>query len=327
MSRFVSMNLGRGRVWRAASAVIIVCLGAAITCGLGGCAADPQPFETPNTALDSLIAALRTDNQEDLTRILGPESRSLLSSGDEVADTNGRATFLRLYDAKHRLVADGDDVMKLEVGETDWPMPVPLVKGESGWYFDTAAGMDELLSRRIGRNELYAIQVIAAIADAERDFASADFNGDGWREYARRFHSEPGKKNGLYWPTTPGEPESPLGSLVASATEEGYTRAKQSNEEEPRPYHGYLYRILTAQGPAANGGAIDYVMQGHMIGGFAVVAWPAEYANSGLKTFTVSHHGVVYEKDLGDDTERIARAMTVFNPDAGWVKSDTSVKP
>jgi hypothetical protein len=288
----------------------------------GGCSTPPQNFATPEAAVDALVVALRNNNDADLKRILGSDADALLSSGDEVADANGRATVVKLYDEKHNLSRGADGSMTLEVGATDWPAPIPIVQGKDGWYFDTAAGIDEALSRRIGRNELFTIQVCLAIDDAQREYAAADYNGDGWREYARKFKSDPGKKNGLYWPTTPGEPDSPLGELVATATAEGYAHADPSNNA-PQPYHGYLYRILTAQGPAAPGGAMNFVCQGHMIGGFGVVAWPAEYGNSGLKSFIVSHHGVVYEKDLGDETDGIARAMTVFNPDAGWERAAT----
>lgn len=309
-----------------ATRTVSACIALSVGASLVGCASDPAPFATPDAAVDSLVVAMRADNESELNRILGSDSRELLSSGDEVADANGRAEFLRLYDEKHTLTPDGDDYMTLEVGATEWPMPIPVVKGDKGWYFDTPAGIDEMLSRRIGRNELYTIQVCLAIVDAQREYASADVTGDGWREYAQRFNSEAGKKNGLYWAAAPGEPESPLGDLVASATDEGYGYvAKASNE--PRPFHGYMYRILTAQGPAAPGGAMDYVAQGHMIGGFGVIAWPADYANSGLKTFIVSHHGIVYEKDLGDDTDRTARGMKTFDPGAGWVPSDTSTAP
>ncbi len=293
---------------------VAAALGLAAAALLGGCAASPQNFESPQAAVDSLVVALRADNQADLTRILGSESRELLSSGDEVADANGRADFLRLYDEKHRLVPADNDYVTLDVGQTDWTMPIPVVKGDKGWYFDTAAGLDELLSRRIGRNELHTIQVCHAINDAQREYASADVTGDGWCEYAAKFRSDPGTKNGLYWPAAPGQPESPLGELVASATTEGY----KGGDGGPHAFHGYYYRILTSQGPAAPGGAMDYIAQGHMIGGFAVVAWPADYGNSGLKTFMVSHHGTVYERDLGDDTDRMARAITAFNPEAGW---------
>jgi hypothetical protein len=311
--RSASLRLGAG-------------LGVGVASLLAGCASEPEAFETPDLAVNSLVSALRTDDTAALERILGSEADEVLSSGDEVADANGRAEFLRLYDEKNRLAPDGEDYLTLEVGATDWPLPIPVVRGEQGWYFDTPAGLDEMLSRRIGRNELYAIQVCLAIVEAQREYATADFNADGWREYARTFNSEPGKKNGLYWPAAAGEPESPLGEFVATATEEGYG-ARGVGEKGPRPYHGYMYRILTSQGPAAPGGEMDYVLQGHMIGGFGVIAWPADYANSGLKSFIVSHHGVVYEKDLGDDTDRMARNMQVFNPDAGWQASDTSIVP
>lgn len=286
---------------------------------LGGCKKAAATFDSPDAAVGTLVAAVRADNQHEIKRILGPDSKEILSSGDDVADANGRAEFVRLYDEKHRLTASADDpdAQLLEVGNTAWPLPIPIVKGDKGWYFDTAAGLDEMLSRRIGRNELYTMKVCEAIADAEREFASADMNGDGWREYAERFKSDPGKKNGLYWPPAPGEPDSPLGELVADAAAEGYG-PRQDGSDGPRPFHGYYYRILKEQGPAAPGGSMSYVGQGHMIGGFGVIAWPADYGNSGLKSFIINHHEILYEKDLGDDTDRIARSITTFNPDAGW---------
>jgi hypothetical protein len=299
-------------------------LGAALAGSLSGCASDPAPFGSADEAVGSLVTALRADNEAELKRILGSESKDLLSSGDDVADENGRHEFLRLYDEKHALLPDGDDYATLEVGATDWPLPIPVVKGEKGWYFDTAAGLDEMLSRRIGRNELYAIQVCLAVADAEREYAAGDVGGDGLRAYASKFRSDPGKHDGLFWKAGEGEAQSPLGELVATASSEGYTARTDGS---PQPFHGYLYRILSAQGPAAPGGAMDYMAKGRMIGGFAVVAWPADYANSGLKTFLVSHHGVVYEKDLGDDTDRIARGMKAFDPGEGWVASDVSESP
>jgi hypothetical protein len=294
---------------------------------LAGCSTPPATFETPQAAVDSLVAALRANDQEQLKRVLGSDSDEVLYSGDEVADANGRADFLRQYDQKHELMSDAgatppnNDVMTLEVGANDWPLPIPLVNDGSGWYFDTAAGLDELLSRRIGRNELSTIQVCLAVVDAQREYASQDFAGDGLLQYARRVNSDPDKKNGLFWPVGPGEPESPLGELIARAAAEGYTAERFVS---PQPYHGYYYRILTEQGPAAPGGAMTYLAGEHMIGGFGVVAWPADYGNSGLKTFIVSHHGVVYERDLGDNTDRIARAMRAFNPEVGWEPSDTT---
>jgi hypothetical protein len=309
-----SVAVSRAR-WIGLGAVLVA--GAAALTHFTGCSSGPSRYQTPDAALDSLIAALRADNNDELKRVLGPGADDVLSSGDPVADANGRKEFLRLYDEKHHLETRDSETMILDVGATDWPLPIPLVKSDDGWSFDTAAGVDEMLSRRIGRNELSAIQVCLAIVDAEREYASADTNGDGWCEYAVKFKSDEGKKDGLYWPTGPGEPPSPMGDLVASATEEGYSTAGR-DAAHPQPYHGYYYRILTSQGPDAPGGEINYVEQRHMIGGFAVVAWPAEYANSGLKTFITSHHGVVYQKDLGDDTDRLARQMKVFNPDSSW---------
>ncbi len=294
-------------------------LAAMFICTLGGCASDSRSFATPESAVESFIAAVRAEDSAELERIFGPDSHDLLYSGDEVADAHSRANFLSLYDEKHALKESGEGVI-LEIGETDWPFPIPVVKDADGWYFDTEAGSDEIITRRIGRNELSAIQVCLAIVDAQREYAAADFAGNGWREYAQRFDSEPGTRNGLYWPAAPGEPESPLGEFMATAAAGGYLEG----EHVPQPYHGYLYQILTSQGAAAPDGKMDFIAQGHMIGGFGVVVWPANYANSGLKTFIVSHLGVVYEKDLGDETDSIARSMTAFNPDEGWQKSDAT---
>lgn len=292
---------------------------------LGGCANSPKQFDTPDAAAAALISALRADDRGELDAILGSHSEDVLESGDEVADKVNKAEFLRLYDEQHRLI-DENGAKTLEVGNTRWPMPIPIVARGDGWSFDTEAGLDELLSRRIGRNELYTIQVCLAVADAQREYASADYGGSGMREYARTFASSPGKRNGLYWPAAPNEPESPLGELVADASDEGYS-GRKPGEVGPRPFHGYYYRILTAQGPDAPGGRQNYLVRDRMIGGFGVVAWPVDYGNSGLKTFIISHHGVLYENDLGESTDRIARGMTEFNPGKGWEKADTTVVP
>jgi hypothetical protein len=201
-------------------------------------------------------------------------------------------------------------------------MPIPLVKDDTSnkWKFDTDAGKDELISRRIGRNELDVIQVCKAICDAQREYAQRDPNNDGIPEYATKFISDPGTKNGLYWETAEGERPSPLGAFAADAAEEGYST--RPSDGQPRPYHGYYYRILTAQGPNAPGGAMDYYVNGKLIGGFAVVAWPADYASSGLTTFITNYTGEVYQQDLGDDTDKIARAMTTYDPGPGWTKSE-----
>jgi Protein of unknown function (DUF2950) len=222
------------------------------------------------------------------------------------------------YDAGHTLVANGDTVT-VRVGADDWPLPIPLVKQGERWRFDARQGREEIIARRIGRNEIYTTQTCLAYVDAQREYYAEDRNGDGILEYARQFASTAGKRDGLYWPTQPGEPPSPLGDLVARARAEGYRR---SDGGGPTPYYGYLYRMLTAQGPAAPGGAYDYVVRGHMIAGFALVAFPAQYGVSGVMTFIVNHDGVVYQKDLGPSTRSIAVAMRTFNPDGTWAKVD-----
>lgn len=286
-----------------------------------GCASGPQQFDAPEQAADALVSAARTGSTDQIEKILGSDSDELITSGDAVADREALARFVESYDQKHQLVREGDGRVSLVLGNDDWPLPIPIVQTERGdkWYFDTEAGREELINRRIGRNELDAVEVCLAIADAQREYAMRDPQGVRVPVYATKFASSPGKKDGLYWPTAEGEPPSPLGPLVATATEEGYG-PRGAGESGPRPYHGYLYRILTAQGPAAKGGKLDYVVNGKLIGGFGVVAFPAEYGNSGVMSFIVNHDGDVYERDLGDDTDAIARRMSEFNPDANWRK-------
>jgi hypothetical protein len=247
---------------------------------------------------------------------MGPEGEQIVSSGDEVNDRQRRQKFLELYDQHHELVSEDPDRRTLVVGDSDWPFPIPIVKQGNKWVFDAAAGREEILNRRIGENELSAVQVCKAIADAEHEYAVRDPDRDGIQEYARKFASDPGKRNGLYWKTSAGEEPSPLGELAAEASAEGYTR----KTEGPTPYHGYFYRILESQGPGAPNGAIDYVVNGKMILGFAVVAWPAEYGSAGITSFIMGPDGVVYQRDLGDDTENIAKSMKSFDPGKGWVK-------
>jgi len=280
---------------------------------LGGCASSPgETFATPDDAVNAAVTALRTDNQAELTRIFGPDAEDALSSGDPVADKNNRALFLQKFDEQHALVAGEDGSKILEVGPTEWPLPIPLVPAGSGWRFDLAAGKDEILSRRIGRNELDAIQTLLAIGDAQDDYL--DQRPQGMDEYATKFFSDPGQKNGLFWPVTSGEQGSPLGQLAAEAMGQGYTRS----ETGPTPYHGYIFRILTAQGSNAPGGARDYMSNGRLTGGYAVLAFPAEYGRSGIMTFIMGDQGIVYQRDLGANTESIAQGMTVFDPDLSW---------
>jgi hypothetical protein len=284
-----------------------------------GCASAPEQFNSADDAANALITAVRNDDQPGILKVLGSDAKEILSSGDAVADQNARESFLQAWDEKHSLVTESDGYVSIVMGNKDWPMPIPIAQDEKTgkWFFDTEAGKDEIINRRIGRNELDAMQTIMAIMDAQREYAMSDPDGDGVPEYAEKFLSDPGKKNGLYWPTAEGEPPSPLGELVADAAEEGY---KRSESGTPTPYHGYYYRILKSQGSHAEGGAYDYVVNGQMVGGFAVIASPADYGNSGLKSFMISHSGQLYERDLGDDTEKLAKAMTSFDPGEGWVK-------
>lgn len=299
-------------------------LAALLVAGLAAACAGTSPaedFGTAEQAVDALIAALRSNDASKVQAIFGTGADDILHSGDEIADHNNIAAFVAAYDEAHKLVKAADGSMTLVVGSSEWPMPIPLVEHDGKWEFDTDAGLDELLSRRVGRNELDAVQVCLAIVDAERDYAAMDPMGAGVPEYAAKFQSDPGKKNGLYWPSKEGEPESPLGELIAEAQEQGYARG--SGDSGPHPYKGYYYRILTSQTDAAEGGELDYYVNGHMIGGFAVIAYPAEYGNSGIMTFIVNHAGVVYQKDLGELTADKGRSYTKFGPGAGWTKVAT----
>ena len=272
-----------------------------------------ESFDSPEAAVKALVAAAKTRDRAEVLKILGPDSTDVISSGDEVADRNAGEIFIEAYEEKNGLEPEGDDTTILVVGNDNWPFPIPLVKNEGKWEFDTEAGLEEILVRRIGRNELSAMQASLAYVVAQNEYASLDVDGRSPPSYAQRFLSSPEKKDGLYWPSDDADNESPLGALFAEASDEGYEFA-----EEPRPYHGYYYRILTRQGEEAKGGAFDYVVDGRMIGGFGLIAHPAEYGNSGIMTFMVSHDGVVFEKDLGPDTAEIAAEIEDFDPDSSW---------
>jgi len=275
-----------------------------------------RTFASPEEAVKTLIEVLKSNDVKALEGIFGPGSKDLLWSGDPVADQSGREQFLKLYEQKHRLEATEAKAV-LNLGTEDWPFPIPIVSREGLWYFDTKQGKEEILARRIGLNELSAIKACLAYVDAQREYALKDRDGDGLIEYAQKFRSDKGKKNGLYWEVKASEEQSPLGPLFAAAQEKGYS-AKAGGK--PIPYHGYYYRILTGQGKSAPGGAYDYIVKGNMIGGFALVAYPAKYASSGVMTFIVNHDGVVYQKDLGRNTAKAAQAMKLFNPDSTWKK-------
>jgi len=254
--------------------------------------------------------------------VLGSEAGKIMFSGDAVADRNMFENFLKAYDEKHQLVAGKKGSMILVVGKNDWPMPIPIIRTSGKWRFDTVAGKEEILNRRIGRNEISAIQACLAVLDAQREYLSLSGSATGLHEYAGRFISEPGLKNGLYWPTEPNEPPSPLGPFAAQAAEEGY-KAGQSTTGVSRPFYGYRFHMLTRQGVNAPGGALDYMVNGKLIGGFAVIAWPAEYGNSGIMTFIMNHDGIVYQRDLGPGTAKIAAETSAYDPGPKWKRVET----
>ena len=281
--------------------------------------AGQKNFASPEAAIAALVDAVQASDKVKLSAIFGSHGGRLISSGDAVADERGRKAFLKAYNEANKLVPEGPAKAVLMIGKDDWPFPIPLVKGNSTWKFDTAQGEQEILDRRVGRNELAAIQVCLAIVDAEREYAASHVGSDGVPRYTASIVSVPGRHDGLYWPTKLGEPPAPLGPLVAAAANEGYT---PSRSRVLSPYHGYFYRILSAQGKDAQGGAYGYFIRGKMIGGFAVVAYPARYGASGIKTFTVNHDGIVFEKDLGQDTGAVAPRINAYNPDATWKQID-----
>jgi hypothetical protein len=279
-------------------------------------AAKQRTFASPEEAVKAMIEALKSNDVKALEAIFGPGSKDLISSGDPVADKTLRERFVKDYEEKNRLEQTEDKAV-LSVGNDDWPSPIPIVKKDGQWRFDPKAGREEMLARRIGKNELSTMQVCLAYVDAQREYFRKDRDGDGILEYAQKFGSDKGKKNGLFWKVQEGEEQSPLGPLAAVAYKAGYRK----KGENPEPFYGYYYRILTGQGKNSPGGAYDYMVKGNMIGGFALVAYPAKYGVSGVMTFIVNHDGVVFEKDLGENTEKTAQAMKLFDPDSTWKKA------
>ena len=283
---------------------------------LGSASQAQQSYPTPEDAAAALATAVKS-GPSGIMKVLGKAADDIVSSGDEVADADTRQRFTSMYDAKHSIKAEGNKKATLMLGPDDFPFPIPLVNTKTGWEFDTSAGRIEVLYRRIGRNELDAIQTSLAYVDAQNEYADKD-RGEGAGAYAQRIVSTPGKKDGLFWRDA-ADP-SPLGALAAEASAEGYKAA----EGGPRPYHEYYFRILKGQGSDAPGGALNYVVKGKMIGGFALIAWPAEYGNSGVMTFLVNHGGTVYQKDLGIRTDFVAKRVAVFDPDQTWKKVDAA---
>jgi hypothetical protein len=303
---------------------LAIALALVVALSTSALAAEQKRFESVGAAVDALIAALRSHDQKALIDMFGEAGRPLVFSGDPVSDRAAGTRFVAEYDQRHQLYAGGGKVV-LHVGTDDFPLAIPLVPDGPSWRWDAEAGKEEILNRRVGRNELNAIQVCLAYVDAQREYYSQDRDSNRILEYAQHLGSSPGKRDGLYWPSKPGEPPSPLGDLVVKARGEGYGGSRGGGRT---PYHGYLYRVLLGQGPQATGGAYDYVARGHMIGGFALVAFPAQYGVSGVMTFIVNHDGVVYQKDLGANTEGAAEAMKRFDPDATWHRVDAvALKP
>jgi len=281
-----------------------------------GAAARQQSFPSPEEGGRALMEAAKHDDIANLLQVLGPEAQSFISTGDPVSDRASRARFVQAYEEVHTLVPVGDTKAIVQIGKDAWPFPIPLVKDNTRWRFDAKEGKEEILNRRIGGNELDVIQVCLAYVDAQREYSLRNPQHVALPHYAAKFMSTQGKRDGLYWATTTDEPPSPLGLLVAQARREGYN----PTAGKAIPYHGYYYKMLTGQGSSAPGGAYDYGVRGQMMGGFALVAYPAQYGSSGIMTFIVNHDGVVYQKDFGTNTTALAQSMTKFNPDETWKK-------
>jgi hypothetical protein len=280
-------------------------------------AEEQQTFGSPAEAVHALAAAAAAQDTNALPLIFGPEGQTLISP-DAVQATNEYAAFVRRLLQKTTLVTNTEDNISLEIGTDHWPCAIPLVQRNGHWFFDTAAGAEEILARRIGMDELGAIEVCHAYVDAQREYAGQDRLGDGVMAYAEYLHSSPGLHDGLYWPAKPPEELSPLGPLIAQARVEGYHHTARIFNEEQAPYHGYYFKILTRQGKHAPGGRYNYLINGRLLAGFALIAWPAEWGNTGVMTFLVNQQGVVRQKNLGPKTVRFARAINTYNPDDSW---------
>jgi hypothetical protein len=278
-------------------------------------AVQPQAFPSPEAGFNALIEAARAGDERRLIGILGEASRPLIQSGDPADDRATRERFTAAAAEKTEILRPSPDAARLQVGNDGWPLPIPMVRNGNAWRFDPGRGVQAMIDRRIGRNELDTIEVLRAIADAQREYADTEGRQGVFQAYARRFFSAPGKHDGLYWATDEGEKESPLGPLAAAAVATGVVR---SADDKPTPFHGYVFRMLEKQGPNAPGGAMDYVVDGRMVGGFGVIATPAQWGVTGVQVFLVSHSGQVYQRNLGPNTARIAAGITAYDPGPGW---------
>ncbi len=299
-------------------ALLVLLLGSPATEAQTAGSSAHESFDTAPQAVRALVAAAKDNDSARLLAIFGPGSDEMVESGDPVADKKDRSNFVKAYQTRHVLITKGPDRKLLAVGARGFELPTPIVRIDGKWMFDGAAGAQEVIIQRIGRNELDAIAACRGIVDAENDYASMNPEHTAVKSYAGKLMSDPGRRNGLYWEAQAGEPQSPAGPFLAQAAEEGYEAGSHS------PYHGYYYRLLKAQGPSMPGGARSYVVDGVLSGGFAAVAWPAQYRASGVMTFIVGQDGVVYQKDLGDDTEHLAKSLASFDPDSSWVRAETT---
>ena len=310
---------GNGRAAGRASLAATVAVGCSLAVWASACktpAAVPPTFATPEDAVRALTEIVKANDLKGLLALFGPGAQDVVDSSDVATGRRNREVFAAAIAEGWRLADAGPDRKELILGNEDWPFPVPLVRGAAGWSFDGAAGREEILDRRIGRNELAVIEVLRTYVGGQRAYARIGHDGKPSGLFARRFASEPGKQNGLYWPAGRGERRSPLGDLIAEAAKDGY-RAKEAGQG-PAAFHGYHFRILEGQGKSAKGGAKEYVVNGEMSGGFALVAWPAHYDASGIMTFVVNQDGIAYEKDLGPETTALAEAITRYDPDETW---------
>ena len=287
------------------------------TCAPASQASQEERFATADEAIKAFTTAAASKDTNALEVIFGPGLRELVSP-DAIQASNGLANFSRRVNEKVEPIKKSDANFVLELGLDEWPFPIPLVKEDGQWIFDTEAGKDEILNRRIGRNELDTMRVCHAYAEAQREYAAEDHTGSGVLEYAQHLRSSPGQHDGLYWHAAEGEEISPLGPLIAQARGEGYRHESKIMTEAQSPYHGYFFKVLTRQGKHAPGGKYNYIINGHMIGGFALVAWPAEWGNSGVMTFIINQQGKIFERNLGPKTSAIAAAMTTYDPDSNW---------
>ena len=278
--------------------------------------AGQKTFSSPDEASRALIRAVQAGNEKDLLEIFGPDGKEIISSGDKVEDKKSRDAFAEKYQRMNRLVEEPDGTVRLYVGAENWPMPIPLVNRKDAWYFDTSAGKEEILFRRIGRNEIATIGVLRELVAAQKEYYSKT-QDDSVKQYAQKFISDQGKHNGLYWNASNRETESPIGPLLAYASSEGYAKKLSSL---PSPFQGYYFRVLMGQGKHASGGAKNYIVNGKMTRGFAFLAYPAEYADSGMMSFIINQDGILYQKDLGPKTADFAHALDEYDPDKTWAR-------